>query len=649
MRASARLVVVLAWVCAVLSLATPAHAQQPSLAFGACPAAQVILRVAAGLQCATLDVPFDRADPAADSVALAVQRVPASAPRAGVIVLLAGGPGQPALGPFESFLAPLARETALRGFELVAFDQRGTGQSQGLQCPEVSESFKGGLKSYLGACGAELGATRSFYSSQESVEDLDALREALGGTPLSLFAVSYGTRVAGMYAREHPQGLARMVLDSATPVTGPDPLGSERLRALPRVLNEGICRIRACSSFSSNVYADLTRVVEGLHRHPLRARIYDAHGRLQPAKVTEAGVLRLLTGLDLFQGARELAPAAIAAAAHGDAAPLARLTHALQAESPSSGLDSRPAPGASPVPVLPAGPPGEDALTTEAPLRDSVISIALYAATYCLENELPWSPDSPPAGRAATLRGWLASLPAGSTAPFAPATVVASSAVSVCKDWPATPPAPPSPTGVSATPTLILSGEDDLRTPYEQALTIAASYTDAQLLRVPDVGHSTVSEDRTGCARNAMIEFLATGHAPTSCPGSSEAQTLPLPPPSLGKVRAAASSSREAGRIAAAAAMTIEDLFGQTGFDGGGLRGGAWTLRPHGYLLHGMTDVPGAALSGTIRVSATKTGTLTITAHLTVHGRLTGKLTLHGLTLNGRVGGTPVHARLAAL
>jgi pimeloyl-ACP methyl ester carboxylesterase len=647
--ASARLVAVLASVCAVLSLAAPASAQPGSLAFAACPRTQVIVP-ASGLQCATLDVPFDRADPPVGSIALAVQRVPASAPRVGVIVLLAGGPGQPALGPFEALLAPLAREPALRGFELVAFDQRGTGQSEGLQCPEVSGSLKGGLSSYLGVCGTGLGVTRSFYTSQESVEDLDALREALGGTPLSLFAVSYGTRVAGMYAREYPQGVARMVLDSATPLPERDALDTRRLRALRRVLDEGICGARACRSFSRDVYADLTRVIAALHRHPLRARIYDAHGRLRPASVTEAGVLHLLTGLDLSQGARELAPAAIAAAAHGDAAPLARLTHALQAEPPGSGFPSRPALSASPVPVLPAGLPGEDALAVQAPLSDSAISIALYAATYCLENELPWSPDSPPSGRAATLRGWLASLPAGSTAPFAPATVAASSAVSVCKDWPATPPAPPSPTGDSATPTLILSGEDDLRTPYEQALTIAARYTDAQLLRVPDVGHSTVSEDRTGCARNAMIEFLATGHAPASCPGSSEAQTLPLPPPSLGKVRAAASSSREAGRVTAAAAMTLEDLFGQTSFDGGGLRGGDWTLRAHGYELHGMTDVPGVALSGAINVKGSPTGLLpAISGHLTVRGRLTGKLTLHGLTLTGRVGGTPVHTHLAAL
>jgi pimeloyl-ACP methyl ester carboxylesterase len=647
--ASARANGLFALACAAFSLSGPADASaQPTpLAFAACSSTHVIVH-AAGLQCATLDVPFERTNPAAGSIALAVQRVPPSAPRAGVIVLLAGGPGQPALPAFEALLAPLAHEPALRDFELLAFDQRGTGQSQGLQCPEASGSLKGGLSSYLGACGTNLGATRAFYTSQESVEDLDALRQALGGAPLSLFAVSYGTRVAGMYAREHPQGLARMVLDSATPLPEADPLNTRRLRALPRVLNEGICGANACRSFSSNVYADLTRAVAALHRHPMRTKIYDAHGRLRPARVTEAGVLQLLTGLDLSQGARELAPAAIAAAAHGDAAPLARLTHALQAQSPGSGVASPSARTASPVPDLPTEPLGEDSFA-ESPSSDSAISIALYAATYCVENELLWSSDSPPSGRAATLRGWLASLPAGTTAPFAAATVAASSAISVCAGWPATPPAPPTPTGVASTPTLILSGEDDLRTPYEQALAIAARYSDAQLLRVPDVGHSTVSEDRTGCARNAMIEFLATGQAPASCPGSKEAQAIPLPPSSLSGVPAAASSSREARRVAAAAAMTLEDLFGQTGFAGGGLRGGSWAVQPHGFELHGMVDVPGVALSGTIRVKASPRGSLAITAHLTIRGRLAGELTLRGLMLSGRVGGALVHERLAAL
>ena len=73
-----------------------------------------------------------------------------------------------------------------------------------------------------------------------------------------------------------------------------------------------------------------------------------------------------------------------------------------------------------------------------------------------------------------------------------------------------------------------------------------------------------------------MIEFIATGRAPASCPGSREAQALPLPPSSLGKVPAAASSSRIAGKVATAVAITLEDLFGHPGLSGGGLRGGSW-------------------------------------------------------------------------
>ncbi|HXC23641.1 MAG TPA: alpha/beta fold hydrolase [Solirubrobacteraceae bacterium] len=647
MSPSGRLPCLLALACTALLLVTPAGAgaQPLPLAFGACHSVQVVVP-AGGLQCATLDVPFDRADPAAGSIALAVQRVPASEPRTGVIVLLAGGPGQPALPAFEEMLAPLAHEPALRSFELVAFDQRGTGQSEGLQCPEDEGSLKGGLPSYLGACGTALGVTRTLYTSQESVEDLDSLRLALGGTPLSLLAVSYGGRVAGMYAREYPQGVARMVLDSPAPPAGSDALDTQRLHALRRVLDEGICGAGACRSFSSDVYAQLTRVLAQLRRRPLRARIYDAHGRLRPSSVTEAGLLRLLFGLDLSQEARELAPAAIAAAAHSNVAPLARLTHSLQAEAPGSRLLSPLAETTPSMEALPSGGLGYGPFAAEAPPIDSAISIALFTATYCIENELPWSSDSAPAGRVATLRGWLASLPAAVTAPFAAATAAAESAISLCMGWPATPPAPPSPTGVSATPTLILSGEDDLRTPYEQDLTLAAGYSDARLLRVPDVGHSTVSTDRTGCARDATIEFIATGQAPASCPGSREAQALPLPPSSLEKVPAAASSSHLAGQVATAAAMTIEDLFGQTSFSGGGLRGGSWARNLRGFALHGMLDVPGVALSGVIRLGASIG---TINGHLSVRGRLAGELSLRGLTLSGRLGRVLVHTRLAAL
>ena len=95
--------------------------------------------------------------------------------------------------------------------------------------------------------------------------------------------------------------------------------------------------------------------------------------------------------------------------------------------------------------------------------------------------------------------------------------------------------------------------------------------------------------------------------------------------------------------------MTLEDLFGQTNFAGGGLRGGSWALGLHGWVLHGMLDVPGVALSGSIRVGDDATSLLAISGHLSVRGRLAGELTLRGLTLSGRVGGARVQAHLAAL
>jgi pimeloyl-ACP methyl ester carboxylesterase len=643
---SARLLAAIlsALACLALSLADAAGAgaQAAPLAFASCRSDQVFVTVP-GLQCATLTVPFDRAEPTAGNIALAVQRVPASAPRQGVIVLLAGGPGQPAIPAFEEFLAPLAHEAELRGYELVALDQRGTGQSQGLQCLETGVS-RG--KHPIAECGEALGLTRPFYSSQETVEDLDALRQALGGTPLSLFAVSYGGHVAGMYAHEHPQGVARMVLDSPSPLGEEDALDSERIHALRRMLDEGVCGAGACRSFTSDVYADLIKLVAELYRRPLRTHIYDAKGRLRPAIVTELGVLGLLSGLDLAKGTRELVPAAIAAAVNGDGAPLARLTHALQPERA----------GSSPLFSFAAGMSGaadplswaseDEPLADGAPLSDAFISGALFAATYCTESRLPWSPDSPLAGRSAALASWLAALPAATTAPFALATVVKDSALSVCEEWPATPPAPPPPGGVSPTPTLILSGEDDLRTPYEQDLEIQAGYSDVRLLRVPDTGHSTVTSDGTGCAKDAMLEFLTAGNAPAACPGSHEPQALVLPPASLDDLHAFAARSSLADRVAGAAAITLDDLFGQTGGSGGGLRGGDYELESNGYALHGMIDVSGVALSGKLHVGET---VLSLSGHLTVRGRLDGTLTLHGSQLSGRLGGARVRARLAEL
>ncbi len=609
-------------------------AQAAPLAFARCSSAQVVVP-APGLECATLNVPLDREDASAGTVSLAVQRIAANGPQVGTIVLLAGGPGQPALPAFEALIAPLAKLPALRGYELVSFDQRGTGQSGALTCPGL---LRTGLAA-LPACGEMLGTARMDYTSQDSVEDLEELRQALGGTPLELYAVSYGGKVAGMYALEHPNGVARMVLDSPVPIAGSDALDSQRVRALRRVLDDGICGGGSCRAFAPDPYGDLVRLVASLRRHPMRAHVFDSRGRRETVSVSEAGVYDLLSVTDLSSDLRALVPAAFADALKGDASPLGRLTSDLGEPPPTSAIgDTRLAGGYAVALGRPGTVIGSEATGPEAPTR-TALSLTLFVATYCDESQLPWSPESAPATRAATLRTWVSGLPAGIAAPFTLNAVMPISAIRLCKAWPATPAAPPPPTGVSAVPTLILSGEEDLREPYEQDLTVASGYSDAQILRIPDTGHSTVSSDTTGCAERAMVAFLAGGQAPSSCPTPHESQVLPPPPSSLNQLAPAHSSSTLAGRGASAVAVTIEEVLGQPSLEGGGLHGGDWQLHGTRLVLKRLIDVPGVSVSGAFQLT-------TGAAHLTVRGLVHGAVELHGRTLSGRLNGAGVRARL---
>lgn len=620
----------LMFVVLYVGLLLPTGARATSLAFTPCSASQVVVRVI-DLECARLGVPLARATPSAGTVSLAVQRVRASESQIGTIVLLAGGPGQAALPPFEEMLAPLARLQALRGYELVSFDQRGTGQSGALKCPGL-------LKEGLGAlarCGESLGASRADYSSQESVDDLEALRQALGAPSLSLYAVSYGGKVAAMYAREHPAGVARMVLDSPVPLAGTDALDSQRPRALRRVLDEAICADGGCRSFAPNPYGDLVKLLGSLRAHRMRARIFDDSGRPESVSVSEDGVYRVIGLMDLAPYLAGLVPGAVADAIHGDPSPLARLTNGLAPPQPTSIARS--------IPPLSGGlaPPGSAAASSAAEESvNSVLSVTLLAATLCPESALPWMPESSVASRPATLRSWIAHLPAGITAPFTPIATEEGSAIEICKEWPPTPAAPPPPNGESATPTLILSGDEDLREPYEQDLAVASGYSDVQILRVPGTGHSTVSGDRTGCAQRAMITFLAGQPVPPSCPALHASPALPPPAPSLSDVHSADSTPTLSARSAAAVALTVDEILGQTSLSGGGLHGGFWRVEGARLIFHRLIDIPGVSISGALEL-------VTSTARLAIRGRVRGTLELRGAVLNGRLNGVRVRSRLA--
>src|SRR5262249_43093348 len=133
----------------------------------ACPDAQ-------GFTCSTLVVPLDHSGRVAGTLRLAVAAsTNAHAPR-GVLLFLAGGPGQPAVGLAGRIAERLAPVTG--DYRLVVLDQRGTGAGA-LDCPALqramgSSDLEPPPAAAVRACGASIGPKRRFFGTDDVVADL---------------------------------------------------------------------------------------------------------------------------------------------------------------------------------------------------------------------------------------------------------------------------------------------------------------------------------------------------------------------------------------------------------------------------------------------------------------------------------------------
>ncbi len=237
-------------------------------------------------------------------------------------------------------------------------------------------------------------------------------------------------------------------------------------------------------------------------------------------------------------------------------------------------------------------------------------------------------------------RAQIGALGSNAIAPFSAGDALDLSDMPACAGWPfATPAAPASDEPLPAVPTLILSGADDLRTPTANARQVAAEVPGAHLLVVPDVGHSVLGDDESGCS-TAALQALFAGTAIKPCgPAHPEALELPtpLPPANLGDVPPASGNSGRAGRTLKAVALSIADLArqvayltlarlgagsltGLTSLNVGGLHAGWAELNGGKLRLHGYVYVPGVKISGTI---ASERVSLTVEGASAAHGIIT--------------------------
>jgi len=572
-----RVTATVAAVCALLaaSLAAAAGAAHAGITWTACGTSN-------DFACGHLTVPLDPSGrtPGTLTLALRRHRAPLGEGRT-AIVALAGGPGQAALPITNEFLEVLGTVASTR--DLIVFDQRGTGLSHRLSCKlPVAHAYAGQYVpgAAVKHCAESIGPRRGFYTTPDSVADIEAIREAGGYEKLVL----YGTKVAEQYAAAYPAHVEALVLDSVVAPNGPDPFGRPSFAALPRILR-ALCASRQCTGVTRKPVSDLARLVVRMQRRALRGRAIDGYGHAHIKRITADALLAILFEGDFNPLERAEFITAVRAALLGDDAALARL--------------------------LAGAERGEEFGAPE----------ALYLATICEEDPFPWDRLAAPAARLAEAAARLDALPASTFSPFNAATALDLSDLRTCAWWPFASAAPPLENApLPNVPTLILSGAEDMRTPTESAREVAAQIPDAHLVVVPLAGHSVLGSGADECAAEAL-KAMFSGAPVEACHHARQPAFLhppPLPPRALTHISPTRGYHGLPGRTLHAVLLTLADftrqfsaqlferlssagMFGVQSLRGGGLRAGYFDFNAGVLRFHGYSYVPGVRISGTVK------------------------------------------------
>lgn len=417
--------------------------------------------------CATVVVPEDHSHPSGRQIGLhvAVIKAASAKPAADAVLYLDGGPGGAATETFPDLLPAL--NALQRTHHIVLIDQRGTGQSNPLICaPSASEHLDERVAK-LQACTVQLEkrADLRFYTTTDTVQDVEWVRKALHIPTWNVLSISYGTRVAQQYMKRYPQALRAVVLDS--PIPNSLPLLSEHAQNLDDVLRAYLQRCFAdapCRERYGNPWDTLKRVRAKLGHAPVRLEVHDATTFSLEHKNLSLGDFAMLLRMYTYSPVTSaLLPYVIDEADKGRFAPLL-----------------------------------SQALLINADIHDRIYN-GLEASVLCAEDADLLHDN---AQDALTLMG----------------SGVVSQARELCRYWPhgQRPPGFHDPI-VSPIPSLVLSGQMDPVTPPRYGLSIASGLSQGRWLTLKGQGHAVST---VGCMPRLIKQFFQTANAQaidTSC------------------------------------------------------------------------------------------------------------------------------------
>jgi pimeloyl-ACP methyl ester carboxylesterase len=263
---------------ATLQTSSAARQNEPTLVLRPCE-----IRGISGAKCGTLQVYENRAARKGRKIDIYVLVLPATGEKRELdpLFYFAGGPGSAAAsddapGAAQGFAKIRERR------DLVFVDQRGTGQSNGLDCPLFDPKD---AQSHLGyffplesvrKCRQELEskADLTLYTTTLAMDDIDDVRAALGYDKINIFGGSYGTRAATVYLRRHPKHVRTVMLQgvSLRDQYLPRDYARDTERALQGILAE-CAADEACNKAFPDVKNEAKAVLDHLSKGAVEAQI----------------------------------------------------------------------------------------------------------------------------------------------------------------------------------------------------------------------------------------------------------------------------------------------------------------------------------------------------------------------------------------
>lgn len=443
--------------------------------------------------CAEIKVPLDWANPARDSIKIAVIYAEATGGSPiGSLLMNPGGPGASGFDYVNDSIESIGSPELRAKYNIVGFDPRGVGRSQGIKCFDTADmddllygdsglplgskadiaETRAKIATFADACKKNSGEVLGFVDTVSAARDMDIIRTVFGEEKLNYLGFSYGTFLGTTYAALYPEKVGRMVLDGAIdPNVGDEQQSINQLVGFDQALRAYVsnCLGSADCPFSGSVEQSMlgiAKFLRSLEGNPLAT----TGDRELTVWAAVTGIIMPLYSQDYWSYLTQAFTEAFA----GDGTTLLQL-----ADFYNDRIDGKYASN-----------------MTEANI-----------AVSCLDSR---SDASPQAMAKQNERVLATSVALGRYWQFGGLT---------CEQWPYPVAKPPASYAAKGSPTILVIGTTgDPATPYSQAKSLVSEVLDnAFLLTYNGEGHTAYGRSNA-CVDGTVDDFLLMGRLPKADP-----------------------------------------------------------------------------------------------------------------------------------